>query len=396
MKKIIFLLLLISFQNTFAQWVNTNSSNFSETACTGNNIFGVDAVNGVYLSTNNGNNWSLTPLNISGLIKISAEGTNIFAGTDQLENNRAIYRSTNSGQSWDRVLIISELYKVRAITINGNNIYASTGWKIYRSTNNGNNWNETTNSFFTYSIAVSPLNPNIIFAAAEVSGVYISTNGGANWTQTALGSINALSLKTIAQNIFAGTETGVYLSTNNGANWTQTPLNNRFVTSLCISGANIFAGTDEGVFLSKNNGANWMQKNEGLSGNIIEGSNLTASANSIFISNENASTYKRDLSEIISIHKISEIIPEEYQLSQNYPNPFNPSTKINFSLPNKSFVSLKIYNSLGKEISSLVNEVLSSGSYEYNFNAASLPSGAYFYKLDAGNYSETKLMVLLK
>lgn len=154
------------------------------------------------------------------------------------------------------------------------------------------------------------------------------------------------------------------------------------------------------VYVSKNNGANWQQKNEGLSGSILDGLHLAASNVSLFISNVSSSTYRRDLSEIISIHQISEIIPKEYKLSQNYPNPFNPTTKINFSIPVKSFISLKVYDMNGKAISELVNENLNAGVYEYLFSAASnaisLPSGTYFYRIETENYSETKLMVLLK
>lgn len=85
-----------------------------------------------------------------------------------------------------------------------------------------------------------------------------------------------------------------------------------------------------------------------------------------------------------------------YRLEQNYPNPFNPETKIRFSLPSKNFIKLKIYNSLGKEIQTLVNEELIAGEYEYKWNASGLQSGVYFYKLVTGNFSETKTMILLK
>lgn len=89
-------------------------------------------------------------------------------------------------------------------------------------------------------------------------------------------------------------------------------------------------------------------------------------------------------------------LPEDYSLSQNYPNPFNPSTAINFSIPEASYVSLKIFNSLGEEIETLVSEELSAGSYKYDWNATNLPSGIYFYKLQTGIFVETKKMILLK
>jgi hypothetical protein len=91
-----------------------------------------------------------------------------------------------------------------------------------------------------------------------------------------------------------------------------------------------------------------------------------------------------------------ESIPQQYGLDQNYPNPFNPSTVISYSIPGLSFVSLKIYDILGKEISALVNEVQPAGNYQINFAADNLPAGVYFYRINAGNFNQTKKMVLLK
>ncbi|MBS1550469.1 MAG: T9SS type A sorting domain-containing protein [Bacteroidetes bacterium] len=88
--------------------------------------------------------------------------------------------------------------------------------------------------------------------------------------------------------------------------------------------------------------------------------------------------------------------PDRFELSQNYPNPFNPSTKISFSIPKQSFVSLKIYDMLGKEVSQLVSEVKTPGVYSIDFNALNLSSGAYFYQLKAGEFSDIKRMVLIK
>ncbi|MCZ7612939.1 MAG: T9SS type A sorting domain-containing protein [Ignavibacteriaceae bacterium] len=89
-------------------------------------------------------------------------------------------------------------------------------------------------------------------------------------------------------------------------------------------------------------------------------------------------------------------ISEEYSLEQNYPDPFNPSTKIAYSIPSLSFVKLKVYNELGKEIKTLVDEEEPAGNYLVEFDGANLPSGTYFYQLIANNISETKKMILLK
>ena len=99
---------------------------------------------------------------------------------------------------------------------------------------------------------------------------------------------------------------------------------------------------------------------------------------------------------IINIHKLNTSVPDNYALHQNYPNPFNPITKIRFELPSAGVTTLKIFNILGKEVATLFNNKLSPGSYEYEWNAGNLPSGVYFYKLIANDFTDVKKMLLLK
>ncbi len=93
---------------------------------------------------------------------------------------------------------------------------------------------------------------------------------------------------------------------------------------------------------------------------------------------------------------VSSLIPSVYSLSQNYPNPFNPSTKINFSLPKQGYVSLKVYDVLGKEVMTLVNGQMTAGSYAVDFNASDLSSGVYFFRMESGEFSDIKRMMLIK
>lgn len=91
------------------------------------------------------------------------------------------------------------------------------------------------------------------------------------------------------------------------------------------------------------------------------------------------------------------ITPSKFSLEQNYPNPFNPTTKIRYNLPQNSFVNLKVYNAIGKEVASLVNSVVPAGSHEIAFDASKLNSGVYFYTLKAGNnFVQTRKMILMK
>ncbi len=98
---------------------------------------------------------------------------------------------------------------------------------------------------------------------------------------------------------------------------------------------------------------------------------------------------------ISSISQITEKV-NTYKISQNYPNPFNPVTSIKFSVPNNAFVTLKVYNSAGAEIETLVNENLNASSYEVVWNAEKQSSGIYYYKIQSDNFTETKKMMLVK
>ncbi len=102
------------------------------------------------------------------------------------------------------------------------------------------------------------------------------------------------------------------------------------------------------------------------------------------------------LENVSSVRLNNNEIPSSFKLEQNYPNPFNPSTKIEYSIPEASLVQLKVYDVLGNEVETLINEEQSAGTYRADFIGNDLTSGIYFYKLQAGSFVETKKMILLK
>jgi hypothetical protein len=109
------------------------------------------------------------------------------------------------------------------------------------------------------------------------------------------------------------------------------------------------------------------------------------------------------LNEPLGVNQISSTVPDKYCLYQNYPNPFNPTTKIKYQISrqdgsstNNSFVILKIFDILGKEVATLVDEKQSPGTYEASWNATTFPNGVYFYRLETKDYSETKKMLIVK
>ena len=98
----------------------------------------------------------------------------------------------------------------------------------------------------------------------------------------------------------------------------------------------------------------------------------------------------------VGVNPAGSTVPQVYSLSQNYPNPFNPTTKINFALPKQGLVTLKIYDILGREVRTLVNEIKTAGNYTVDFNASEFASGVYFYRLQSEGFTDIKKMMLVK
>ena len=124
----------------------------------------------------------------------------------------------------------------------------------------------------------------------------------------------------------------------------------------------------------------------------------------IFDRNTGAQVYPDIINAIIDTSDVSPVggvpespsIPTKFSLEQNYPNPFNPTTVISYKMPINSLVTIKVYDVLGRDVQTLVNERLNAGSHSVTFGAKNLPSGVYFYELRAGYYSSAKKLVLLK
>jgi len=149
------------------------------------------------------------------------------------------------------------------------------------------------------------------------------------------------------------------------------------------------------VVVSRDNGANWVGKSEGLNSNMRVASKLFYANNFVFAS-VSAVLWRRPFTDAVNVRIISSEVPGEYSLNQNYPNPWNPSTTIKYSVVNNVHVDLIVYDVTGREVARLVNENQSPGTYEITWAPAELTSGIYFYRLQAGSYSDTKRMILIK
>jgi hypothetical protein len=391
-------LLIVHFtlyiKNCEAQWVRIDNGieNKVISAFTSNNstIF-AGGQGGVYKSTNYGLNWIQTGLAERTVYALLSYDSNIFMGGDI----NGYYHSTNLGQNWAYHALDNSM--TLNFAINGSTVYAETGYNIFYTTNNGQNWAQTTCIFRnTCSIAVDNLN---LLEGTYDNGIFRSTNNGLNWTRILISSDIVYEIALNGANICAGTHfNGVKISTDYGQNWTNN-LNNILVHTIKINGLYIYAGTTNGVYISNNSGQNWQQKNEGF--NCNPGINkFLLLDNYIYASTSDVVTavWRRPLSElIIGVNNNNSEIPSSYSLYQNYPNPFNPSTIIRYQITNNKHIILKIFDILGKEAVTLVNEKQSAGTYEATFDGTNLTSGIYFYSLYAdGVKIDTKRMVLIK
>jgi photosystem II stability/assembly factor-like uncharacterized protein len=366
----------------------------------GNNIFSCAWRNFIFMSSNNGDSWlSKRGEIISEIVySICSSGNYIFAGTAQ-----GVHRSTNNGNNWTLATINGSGIGI-ALCMDSLTVLVGTQYGIYASTNNGINWisknNGLSSNFINYLYKAGPT----LFACGS-SYFYLSTDHGNNWYIAYYGIQNSLPVTGMCYingRYFAATANGgVFISTNNGTNWTlaNNGIGNNIVLCMVLVDSNIIVGTRNGIFLTKNYGINWIQKNQGLIDMNIQ--SLIYSNNYIYAGTYTQSIWKRSYSDIVGIEKISNIVPSEYILYQNYPNPFNPNTNIKYQIKaesssQKSEVRMIVYDVLGKEIATLVNEKQSPGTYEVSFDGSNFSSGIYFYKLETNDFSDTKRMILLK
>jgi hypothetical protein len=162
-------------------------------------------------------------------------------------------------------------------------------------------------------------------------------------------------------------------------------------------GTNIFAGSQMGdIYLSTDLGLNWTLVNDGLN-SIYDVTSMAISDKYLIAGTLGGGIWIRQLSELVTgVSNEPNNAPQNFSLSQNYPNPFNPNTVITYSIPAASNVKLIVYNALGQTVKILENGFKHAGKYSINLNAEKLSSGVYFYSLEAGQFSQTKKMILIK
>ncbi len=383
----------------------------------GDKLF-VGSYGGTFKSTDEGLTWtSLTNNGIPESARIyyfAVLGNTIIATSSiPIGIYAGVYRSSDRGETWQRSnsglgndsINTRTVYKYNGKFYLGVGSTSSASAALYYSTDDGVSWEVRNNGISVTEKRVeefASVGQNL-FASVDFTGggaLYKSSDDGGSWTSISPPGIGrtysmvghtpyliAYFFELYRSSTFLPFDSSWVLIVNG---LPQNPEINSMDADL----NNIYAAVYEnGAYKSSDFGDNWTVMNDGLPAGA-EIYIIYRGANYIY-----AGTVENNLLRYpLNTSGLSDenIIISDFSLNQNYPNPFNPSTTINFSIPEASYVSLKIFNSLGEAVKTLVAEELSSGNYKNDWNAINLPSGIYFYKLQTENFVETKKMILMK
>jgi photosystem II stability/assembly factor-like uncharacterized protein len=330
-----------------------------------------------------------------------------------LNANTWVWKTTNSGLNWIQIFNQPN-GMINAIMMKNSQKGFLVGnpvngrWSLWKTTNGGNNWDSTgmflpqsgSELGFNNSLYVGTgSDSNKIWFGTNNSRIYYSSNYGINWTaQSTAPEQNSFFVTFSTYSSFGYTGGSNYLlkTTNKGVNWIQETINGTgSVTGFAQLSWDIMVTRGNSIY--RWTGSNWSQSYTAPSGTY----NFVDNINSIYnnpcdhyaIRTNGGITF---LLELEGVKKLSNNIPENFSLSQNYPNPFNPSTVISFQLVVNSSTKLTVYDVLGNEVSTLINEHLKPGIYEVEFNGDNYASGVYYYQLVAGDFIETRKMILVK
>jgi ligand-binding sensor domain-containing protein len=324
----------------------------------------------------NQNNWILFDSTNSDIPKISlnsivsdSEG-NIWIGTDEGllkydKSNWYLYTTSNSELPSNQIFALELQNNILWIgTQNGLAKFDGSSWSVYNTNNSGLPYN------FVYSIAFEN---NFVWIGTAVGGLAKYDNNNNNWT--------------------------VFNKSNSG-------LPHNKVKSITVdSKGRKWIGTWGGLAMFDN--LNWTvfnDTNSPLDNKTIE-TVLIDSYDNVWIGSNSITLYCYNENGIVSVDNKIKPFLNKYLLSQNYPNPFNPTTMIDYTIPNVETlhatsqmqnVTLKVFDILGREVATLVNEQKKSGNYQVQFDASNLSSGLYLYKIQAGSFSQVRKMIFLK
>ena len=441
MKQIIYSLFFFFLitQTSFAQWYQQNSVTTKNL----NSVQFIDANTGwavgsswdpgigytsiILKTTDSGDSWNAqtsgTTLPLNDVQIINEQNGWIVGGLLDFGCENIVLYTTNGGEEWIQQIVGDSLC-LNAICF----ITDSIGWVvggsydpeigfipiILKTTNGGNNWicqsaptEWPLNDVYFIDANIGFIAGGMGHAGLATTGVILkTTNGGDTWIeQTAPDEIAwyGISFSDAQNGIVVGGRAAalgyfgeIFRTADGGTNWLLALEieYSRFHGVTVIDSNHVWAvGTP--ILFSSDKGINWT--NQGAFPNYLLNDVCFVNSSTGWVVGSGGIILHTTNGGVSFVEEeVIDEMPTEFLLSQNYPNPFNPSTKIKYSLPQSSRVHIKIFDVLGTEIETLVNEEKQVGTYELMWNAANLPSGVYFYQLIAGDFVQKKKMILIK
>jgi photosystem II stability/assembly factor-like uncharacterized protein len=356
-------------------------------------------------------NWSAGFGGDGGEVCFQSQQNNFVLGETQ---NNGIYKSQSGGNGW--------FPSAGGLTGTGAwvgpilshptlpDIFYTARQQVFKSSDNGSLWVPISSGTagVISEMAISRTNPDIMYATSNFL-VFKSTNGGVTFTSIPAGparTITSINIHPDSSQVaimsYSGFGAGkVYKTTNGGLNWVSisgnlpdSPCNDAMFYYPGSATSTIIAAMDVGVFISTDWGSTWQELAQGLPNTVAMHLDYHQTSGKLRIGTHGRGTW--EATGIIGIVNYSNETPADYSLSQNYPNPFNPVTNIKYQVLKQGYVKLSVYDILGRETKALVSKVQNPGTYTFQFDASGLSSGVYFYKLTAGEFTQTRKMMVVK
>ncbi|MBK8549715.1 MAG: T9SS type A sorting domain-containing protein [Ignavibacteria bacterium] len=290
---------------------------------------------------------------------------------------------------------------------------------VWKTTDGADSWTQLSTALGSgtiTSLAISPSDPGYIYTS-KTSNIYVTTDDGGNWNLMNSGlpgfSVTYIAVHSTDPNTawasISGYNSGqkVFKTTNAGMNWTNISGSLPNIPANCVTYENgpkegVYVGMDVGVYYINNQLSDWVPYFDGMPNVIVREIEIHYPTGKVRAGTLGRGLWQASLaSQTVGVQNSVAGIPNNFYLKQNYPNPFNPVTKINYDLPKPGYVSIKIYDGLGKEVANIFEGDQNAGSYSIDFNGNNLSSGTYFYRMEASinndlQYAMTKKMVRLK
>lgn len=423
--KAVFTSLILFFSILFIQNSNSQSITWSEqTSGSVNQLTSVSAINAnnvwvcgylgtILRTTNGGTNWLNaavapipTTLDLHSIFGIDSM-TALVAGSGTAGS--FMFRTSNGGANWTQVFSETGGF-INSVQMGNNFAGFMMGdpvggrWSLWGTTDAGITWDSST--FYLQQQAAEAGWNNSMFFDIN-TGLTFGTNNTkvyktlnlVNWLpQTTTGQANTYSIWFNSPTNGMTGGTGLLFTTTGGIIWTPTSAVLPGTGNLAaISGTGtiyVAARQTTAIYLTSNNGGTWVTSYTAPAGNYRHISKDRVTGGVYYGVRTNGGISKGVF--MVGISPISTQTPDNYVLEQNYPNPFNPSTNIKFNIPKAGMVKLVVYDGIGREVKTIVNENLNAGEYEVAFESLNLTSGAYYYKLAVNDFVETKKMILVK